>query len=63
VALTSLLCFSHLWVFFPITTELTAHYAGDFVLDAIFLVALAFYSFYTSLAGQPLFRGGLLKED
>ena len=63
VTLISTLIFLHLAIFFPITTELTAWYAGDFVLDLIFLLALAFYGFYTSLAGQPLFSGGLLKED
>ncbi|HVG34252.1 MAG TPA: serine/threonine-protein kinase [Pyrinomonadaceae bacterium] len=63
VALISTLIFIHLRVFFPITTELTAWYAGDLVLDLIFLVALAFFGFYTSLAGQPVFSGGLLKED
>lgn len=63
VALISTVIFVHLRVFFPITTELTAWYAGDFVLDLIFLVALACYGFYTSLAGQPVFSGGLLKED
>ncbi len=63
ITLISTLIFVHLRVFFPITTELTAWYAGDFVLDLIFLVTLAFYGFYTSLAGQPLFSGGLLKEE
>ena len=63
VTLISTLVFLHLAIFFPITTELTAWYAGDFILDLIFLLALAFYGFYTSLAGQPLFSGGLLKED
>ncbi len=63
IALVSTLVFTHLRVFFPITTELATWYAGDFVLDLIFLLALAFFGFYTSLAGQPLFSGGLLKED
>jgi hypothetical protein len=63
IALISTLIFIHLRVFFPITTELTAWYAGDLVLDLIFLLALAFFGFYTSLAGQPVFSGGLLKED
>lgn len=63
IALISALIFLHLRVFFPITTELTAWYAGDFVIDLVFLLALACYGFYTSLAGQPVFSGGLLKED
>ncbi|MCA1620736.1 MAG: serine/threonine protein kinase [Acidobacteria bacterium] len=52
----------HLWVFFPVTTELSSWYASGFVLDALVCVALVFYGFYTSLAGQPLFRDDLLKD-
>jgi hypothetical protein len=63
LALMVTLLFDALWFFFPITTELTAWYAGNFVLDLILLVALAIYGFYTSLAGQPLFGGSLLQED
>lgn len=61
LALISLLIFSHLQVFFPITTELASWYAGDFILEAIFLLALAAYGFYTSLAGQKLFRDQFLE--
>jgi hypothetical protein len=53
------------WVlphFFPMTTELTAWYAGDFILDLILLVGIAVYGFYIALAGQPLFRGQWLEE-
>jgi hypothetical protein len=31
----------------------------DFVLALIVALALAAFGFYTSLAGEPLFRGGL----
>jgi serine/threonine-protein kinase len=58
----SALFFFHAWVFLPITTELSSWYAGDFVLALFIYVALACYGFYTSLAGQPLFRGGLLQD-
>lgn len=54
--------FFHLVIFFPMTTELTAWYATDFVIALGICVALAVYSFYVSLAGQPLFSGKLLEE-
>jgi hypothetical protein len=54
--------FAHLWVFFPMTTELTAWYAQDFVIALVICVALAAYGFYISLAGQPLFSGKLLED-
>jgi serine/threonine-protein kinase len=62
LALLSSLFFFHLWVFFPITTEFSAWYAGDFVLALIMLVGLAAYGFYTSLGGQKVFRGQLLQD-
>ncbi len=52
----------HLWVFFPMTTELTAWYAIDFTIALAILVAVVAYGFYTSLAGQPLFSGKLLQD-
>ena len=54
--------FFHIWVFFPITTEFSAWYAGDFVLALIMLVALASYGFYTSLGDQKVFRGQFLQD-
>jgi hypothetical protein len=33
--------------------------AGDFVLGLIISLALVVFGFYTSLAGEPLFRGSL----
>jgi hypothetical protein len=56
LASVSSLLVLHVWVFFPFTTELTAWYASGFVLDALLCVAMVVYGFYTSLAGQPLFR-------
>ncbi|MET0754067.1 MAG: serine/threonine-protein kinase, partial [Pyrinomonadaceae bacterium] len=52
----------HLVVFYPITTELSAWYAGDFLLCAGFLLGLAIYGFYISLAGQKIFEAKFLKE-
>jgi hypothetical protein len=54
--------FAHLWVFYPMTTELGAWYARDFTIGLGICVALAIYGFYTSLAGQPLFGGKLLQD-
>lgn len=54
--------FAHLWVFYPMTTELTAWYAMDFLMGLTICVALAVFGFYTSLAGQPLFSGKLLQD-
>lgn len=52
----------HLVVFYPITTDLSAWYAGDFILCVGLLLALAVYGFYTSLAGQPVFQTRFLEE-
>ena len=59
LALISAVLFMHLMIFYPITSEFSAWYAGDYVLALIVLLALVVFSFYTSLAGQPLFRGTL----
>jgi len=62
LALTTAVFVMHLWVFFPITTELSAWYAFDFVVGALLCVGLASWAFYTSLAGQKLFTGNLLDD-
>jgi serine/threonine-protein kinase len=62
LAMMSGLVFYHLIVFYPITTELSAWYAGDFILCAVSLAALAIYGFYTSLAGQKIFEAKFLKD-
>ena len=62
LAAISALFVTHLWVFYPITTELTAWYAMDFTIALVICVALAIYGFYISLAGQPLFGGRLLED-
>jgi hypothetical protein len=59
LALITALFFLHLVIFYPITSDLSAWYAGDFVLALIVSLALAVFGFYTSLAGEPLFRGAL----
>jgi hypothetical protein len=62
LALITAVFVMHLWVFFPITTELRAWYAFDFVIGALFCLALTSWAFYTSLAGQKLFAGNLLDD-
>jgi len=62
LALTTALIVVHVWVFFPITTNLTAWYASSFVLVTAILLAIATYSFYVSLGGQKVFSGKLLEE-
>lgn len=52
----------HLSIFYPITSDLTAWYAGDFVLALIVFLGLIVFGFYTSLAGQPLFRNAFPDE-
>jgi serine/threonine protein kinase len=63
LALMACLVFFHIWIFFPITSELTAWYATVFVLDLIVLLALAVFGFYASLGGQSPFSIKLLAED
>src|SRR5204863_9311630 len=62
LATIAMLFVFHLWVFFPMTTDITAWYATNFMIDAGVCLALAGYGFYTSLAGQPLFGGKLLQD-
>ena len=59
LALISAIFFLHLHIFYPITSDFAAWYAGDFVLALIIVLALAGFGFYTSLAGQPLFHASL----
>jgi serine/threonine-protein kinase len=63
LALMSTLMVFHLWVFYPITTDFGAWYAGSFILGTSILLALAIYGFYISLAGQPLWGGKFLDHD
>ena len=63
LALIAAIFFVHLTIFFPITSDLSAWYAADFVLASIIGLALVVFGFYTSLAGQPLFRGSILSDN
>jgi hypothetical protein len=50
------------FAFYPITSEVTAWYAGASAFAALFGTALILYGFKSSLAGQPLFRNSLLGD-
>ena len=62
LATVAMFVFVHLIAFYPFTTELSAWYATDFLLCAIILLIVTVYGFYTSLAGQPLFKGKLIED-
>jgi hypothetical protein len=62
LALISAIFFLHLIIFFPITSDFSAWYATDFVVALLIALALAAFGFYTSLAGEPLFRGARLDD-
>ncbi|HET6976481.1 MAG TPA: serine/threonine-protein kinase [Pyrinomonadaceae bacterium] len=63
LALVSAIYFVHLTIFFPITSDLSAWYAADFVLASIIGLGLVGFAFYTSLAGQPLFRSSIFSDN
>jgi serine/threonine-protein kinase len=62
LALIVALYFVHLLIFYPITSNFSAWYATDFVLALLVALALAGFGFYTSLAGEPLFRAARLDD-
>lgn len=62
VGLMSMLMVFHLWVFYPVTTEVTAWYASTFVMISIVVLAMSTYAFYISLGGQKILSGKLLEE-
>jgi hypothetical protein len=56
LALITAIFILHWQIFFPVTRDLGAWYATDFILTLIISLALVGFGFYTSLAGQSLFR-------
>ena len=62
LALSASLFFVHLFVFYPLTSELSAWYATDFVIGALLCLVLAGFACYTSMAGQRLFSGKLFED-
>jgi len=47
---------------FPLTTQWSAWYAGISLAGILLMAAIAFYGFYTSLGGRPMFGGAVLEE-
>jgi Protein kinase domain len=47
---------------FPLTTQGSAWYAGISLAGILLMGAMAFYGFYTSLGGRPVFGGDALEE-
>ncbi|HEV3254107.1 MAG TPA: serine/threonine-protein kinase [Candidatus Acidoferrales bacterium] len=47
---------------FPLTTQGSAWYAGISLAGILLMAAMAFYAFYTSLGGRPVFGGAALEE-
>ena len=63
LALMSTLMVFHLWVFYPITTDLTAWYASSFLLILSILLALAIFGFYASSEGKKCLPGKCWEND
>jgi len=47
---------------FPLTTDMSAWYASIGLAGMLLMAAMAFYGFYTSLGGRPLFGSAALDE-
>ena len=54
LALIAALFAAHLYVFFPITTDLTAWYAREFTIALVICVVLGGYAAYTSVGGAKV---------
>jgi len=48
---------------FPLTTDLSAWYAGTTVATVAVVLALTAYAFHTAVAGRPLFKAGFFEPD
>ena len=47
----------------PMTTDLSAWYAGSAVFAVAIVLGLTVYAFHTAVAGRPLFKAGFLEPD
>ena len=54
--------FTQLFVTYPMTSDFSVWYAGSTIFGLGAGLALVVYSFYISLGGQSIFKGGLLRE-
>jgi hypothetical protein len=48
---------------FPLTFQGSAWYAGISLAGILLMAAIAFYAFYISLGGRPVFGGGAVLEE
>jgi hypothetical protein len=48
---------------FPLTTDISAWYAGTTVAAVAVVLALTAYAFHTAVAGRKLFKAGFLEAD
>jgi hypothetical protein len=54
--------FFNLTFFYPLTSDVSVWYTSAAFLPVVVILALAIFGFYTSLGGQTVFKGGLLRE-
>jgi hypothetical protein len=54
--------FAQLFVAYPMTSDFSVWYAGSTIFGLGVGLAVVLYSFYISLGGQTIFKGGLLRE-
>jgi serine/threonine protein kinase len=47
---------------FPLTTQMSTWYSGLSIAGILLMAAMAFYAFYTSLGGRPIFGGAVLED-
>ena len=62
LALTTALFFTTIFGNLPMTTDFSVWYAASTIFALTVTMALVAYAFYTSLAGQKVFKGKLLHE-
>ncbi len=62
LALVASVVFGFCFLNLPLTTQGSAWYAGISLTGILLMAAMAFYGFYTSLGGRPLFGGVALEE-
>jgi hypothetical protein len=60
--LVAAIFFGNLLLGFPLTGQMSSWYAGLGLAGILLLAAIAFYGFYTSLGGRPIFGGAVLEE-
>jgi hypothetical protein len=54
--------FFNLSFFYPLTSDISVWYTSAAFLPVVVMLALAVYGFYTSLGGQTVFKGSLVRE-